>query len=284
MNSTQEGLCDKERSHWSLCLLLEQGSSQNKCWSTHMKTRSKGDPCAELLQSMVSSGIVIFGLKQSSKLACKPGMLGSWEIILMEAGLKKLQMLSQWPWVHWQSFWPSSKGLLGPEMRFCWAEHSRRLPKTLLWEIRDSSGAAPTEVCSLVLGCGKGKIWVKISVLEDAERAKGRVTKQGVRSDTLLSLCLISILSIWSTKFSFSEMVEVETEFKAISSCLLIGSCPGFVLFLLFPLCSRRGNCCGLGACSKHLVLLDGGLSPDNRGILGECTLLHSQYKKGTRM
>lgn len=37
----------------------------------------RGDPCAEQLQSMVSSGIVIFGLKQSSELACNPGMLSS---------------------------------------------------------------------------------------------------------------------------------------------------------------------------------------------------------------
>lgn len=78
----------------------------------------QGDPCAELLQSVVSSGIIIFGLKQSSELACNPGMLRSWEILLMEAGLKKLQMLSQWPWVHWQCFWPFSKGLLAPAMRF----------------------------------------------------------------------------------------------------------------------------------------------------------------------
>lgn len=44
MNSTQERLCDKGRSHWSLCLLLEQDSSQNKCWSTHVKMHS-GEIC-----------------------------------------------------------------------------------------------------------------------------------------------------------------------------------------------------------------------------------------------
>lgn len=116
---------------------------------------------------------------------------------------------------------------------------------------------------------------MKISVLEDVEGGKGRVTEQRVRSDILLTFCLIIIPSIWSTKFCFSEMVGVRAESRAVSSCLLVGSWPSFVLFLLFPVWSRRGNCCGLRACNRHLVLLDGGLSPDNRVILGECTLLH---------
>lgn len=83
----------------------------------------------------------------------------------------------------------------------CWAEHSQRLPKTFLWVVRDSSAGNATEMCSMVLGWEKEKSWVKISVLEDAEGAKGRVTVWGVRSDILLTFCLIIILSIWSTKF-----------------------------------------------------------------------------------
>lgn len=58
---------------------------------------------------------------------------------------------------------------------------------------------------SLVLGWEKEKSWVKISILELAEGAKGRVTKQGVSSDILLTFCLVIILSIWSTKFWFSD-------------------------------------------------------------------------------
>lgn len=76
------------------------------------------DPCTELLQSMVSSGMIIFRLEQSSELAYDPGMLNSWKIPLVEAGLKKLQMPSWWPWVLWLCFWQSSKGLLGLVMGF----------------------------------------------------------------------------------------------------------------------------------------------------------------------
>lgn len=65
---------------------------------------------------MVSSGIRVFRLKQSSGLAYDWGMLSSWEILLVEAGLKKLQMPSWRPWVHWLCFWPASKGLLGLAM------------------------------------------------------------------------------------------------------------------------------------------------------------------------
>lgn len=76
------------------------------------------DPRTELLQSMVSSGIIIFRLKQSSELAYDSGMLNSWGIPLVEAELKKLQMPSWWPWVLWLCFWQASKGLLGLALGF----------------------------------------------------------------------------------------------------------------------------------------------------------------------
>lgn len=178
---------------------------------------------------MVSSGIIIFGLKQSSELACNPGMLGSWDIFLRKAGLKKLQMLSRWPRVYWKWFWPSSKGLLGPAMRFWGHLLGWAFPKIFLWVIRHSSAGADTEMCSLVLGWEKEKSWVKISVLEGAESAKGKVSKQGVKSDVLLTFCLISILSIWSAKFCFSEMVEVRTELGQFPAACWLAL--GLVLF-----------------------------------------------------
>lgn len=76
-------------------------------------------------------------------------------------------------------------------------------------------------------------------MLEDAEGAKGRITKQGVRSG-VLPYCLIGTPSTWSTKFCFSQIVEVRTEFRADCHCLLVGTWPGFVLFLLLHLHSRR--------------------------------------------
>lgn len=211
-------------------------------------------------------------------------MLGSWDIFLRKAGLKKLQMLSRWPRVYWKWFWPSSKGLLGPAMRFWGHLLGWAFPKTFLWVIRHSSAGADTEMCSLVLGWEKEKSWVKISVLEGAESAKGKVSKQGVKSDVLLTFCLISILSIWSAKFCFSEMVEVRTELGQFPAACWLAL--GLVLFYFsfFLLAAAGGLCCGLRACSRHLVLLDGGLSPDSRVILGECSLLHRQCKKGTRM
>lgn len=93
-------------------------------------------------------------------------------------------------------------------MRFgatCWAESFQRLPRTFPWVIRDSSAGAATEMYSLVLCREMEKSWVKISVRELAEGTKGRVTQQGVSSDILLTFCLVIILSIWSTKFWFSD-------------------------------------------------------------------------------
>lgn len=188
----------------------------------------RGDPCAELLQSMVSSGIIIFGLKQSSELACNPGMLSSWEILLMEAGLKKLQMLSQWPWVHWLCFWPFSKGLLAPAMRFWGHLLGWAFPRTP----EDTSLGNRRFLCS---SCRRNVLigaWLwegkELGENQCAEGAKGRIMMQGSDKIPCSPLCLISIPSIWSTKFFFSEMVEVRTEFRAVSSCLLVGSWPGF--------------------------------------------------------
>lgn len=53
------------------------------------------------------------------------------------------------------------------------------------------------------------------------------------------SYCLVSTPSIWPTKFRFSQTVEERTEFRPFSIYLLVGTWPGFVLFLLLPLRSR---------------------------------------------
>lgn len=46
--------------------------------------------------------------------------------------------------------------------------------------------AAP-EIYSLLLVCEEGRSWRKFGMLEDAEGAKGRITKQGMRSGILLT-------------------------------------------------------------------------------------------------
>lgn len=135
---------------------------------------------------MVSSRIIIFRLKPSSELSYDSGMLSSWESPLVEAGLKK-QMSSWWLWIHGLCFWLASRGLLGLAMEFWGRLLGWAFLKTLLGVIRDSSTVAATEICSLVLVCEEGKSWMKFGMLEDAEGAKGRVTKQRVRAGILLT-------------------------------------------------------------------------------------------------
>ena len=151
------------------------------------------DPCTELLQSVLSSGIIIFRLKQSSELVYDPGMLSSWEIPLMETGLKNFRCClgdhrftaCAFDWLQRACLaWQSDFGVTR------WAEHSWRPPKTLLWVIWDSSPVPATEICPLVLICEEGKSWMKSGMLGDAEGAKGRVAKQGMRSGVLLILLL----------------------------------------------------------------------------------------------
>lgn len=84
--------------------------------------------------------------------------------------------------------WPSNE-ILGPLAGLS-------IPKDISLGNQTFLCGADTEMCSLVLGWEKEKSWVKISVLEGAESAKGKVSKQGVKSDVLLTFCLISILSI----------------------------------------------------------------------------------------
>lgn len=117
--------------------------------------------------------------------------------------------------------WPSNE-ILGPLAGLS-------IPKDISLGNQTFFCGADTEMCSLVLGWEKEKSWVKISVLEGAESAKGKVSKQGVKSDVLLTFCLISILSIWTTKFCFSEMVEVRTELEQFPAACWLAL--GLVLF-----------------------------------------------------
>lgn len=221
------------------------------CWKgvvlkTNVKVPIK--KCADgrsmyYLCKVLSLGVITFRLKQGSEIAYDSGMLSCWEIHLMEAGLKKLWVTTWWSWVLWLCFWLAPKGLLGLVMGF-WGEHSWRSLEKLLRIIRDSSGVAATEMCSLPFVCVEGKSWGEAGfglhltcwwILKEQREILQRERKWGI----LLMLLPGQASQYLVTEFCFSLDSKSEDEVRAPSCWLALGLCV-FFQFVLLLILSRR--------------------------------------------
>lgn len=170
-------------------------------------------------------------------------MLNSWEIPLVKAGLKKLQMPSWWSWVLWLCFCPASKGLLGMAMGFWghllgWAFLKAPKETSLGNQRSPCCGCHRNMFMAPCLWGGKelGEIWHA----GGCWGSKGESYKAGGEIRYLAHPIAWSAPPVSGLQSCFSQAVEVRTEFRAVSSCLLVGTWPGFVLFLLLHLHSRE--------------------------------------------